>query len=255
MVKRTSLPVIACLLLAFAALSAGKIMAQSDSSEQKSEMNSRPVEAMLKAKADASSKSLPAKVLEAGQQGIKEVGESGVLEKALKEGDTMPSFELPDANGNIVKSSELLAGGPLVIVFYRGAWCPYCNLYLHALEGYLPDFESLGASLVAISGEPPDRSLSVVEKDSLTFTVLSDTALVAARKFGIVYELPKIVEDVMLGFGLDMKEYYGTPKAELPLSATYVVNKEGQITYSFLEADYKVRAEPVDIIAALKREN
>lgn len=242
-------------VLALVVVAAGNVVSETDSSDDMSKMNDRPVEAMLKERAEASRKNLPPEVLKAGQQGIKEVAESGVLKSALKEGDTMPSFELPDANGEMVKSSDLLAEGPTVIVFYRGAWCPYCNLYLHSLQAYLPELESLGASLVAISGEPTDRSLSVVEKDSLTFTVLSDTSLVAARKFGIVYELPKVVEDVMLNFGLNMKEYYGTPKAELPLSATYVVNEKGQIIYSFLEADYKVRAEPVDIIAALKKEN
>jgi len=252
-IKRTSQMVLVGLLFALVLVTAGKVAAAADSSKDMSNMNDRPVEAMLKERAEASRKNLPLEVLKAAQQGIKEVSESGVLESALKEGDTMPSFELPDANGKMVKSGDLLAKGPLVIVFYRGAWCPFCNLYLHSLEAYRPEFESLGASLVAISGEPPDRSLSVVEKDSLTFTVLSDTSFLAARKFGIVYELPKVVEDVMLNFGLNMKEYYGTPKAELPLSATYVVDKEGQIIYSFLEADYKVRAEPADIIAALKR--
>lgn len=165
----------------------------------------------------------------------------------------MPAFELPDAHGQMVSSDELLADGALVIVIYRGAWCPYCNLYLHALQEYLPEFESLGASMVAISGEPPDRSLEVEQKDSLTYPVLSDTALIASRKFGIVYEVPQVIQKVMTERGFDLKTYYGTDKAELPLSATYVVDRNGKIIYAFLDPDYKLRAEPVDIIAALKK--
>lgn len=221
-----------------------------DSNEPDS--SSRPVEAMLKARAEQSSQKSPAEFKEASRQGLEELVRSGISKTALNVGDKMPAFELPDAHGQMVSSDELLADGALVIVFYRGAWCPYCNLYLHALQEYVPEFESLGASMVAISGEPPDRSLEVEQKDSLTYPVLSDTALIASRKFGIVYEVPQVIQKVMTERGFDMKKYYGTDKAELPLSATYVVDKNGEIIYGFLDPDYKLRAEPADIIAALK---
>lgn len=215
--------------------------------------SSRPVEALLKARAEQSSQKSPAEFKEASRQGLEELIRSGITETARNVGDKIPSFELPDAHGRMISSDDLLADGPLVIVFYRGAWCPYCNLYLHALQKYLPEIESLGASIVAISGEPPDRSLEVEQKDSLTYPVLSDTALITSRKFGIVFEVPRVVQKVMTERGFDLKTYYGTDKAELPLSATYVVDRNGKIIYAFLDPDYKLRAEPADIIATLKK--
>jgi peroxiredoxin len=218
-----------------------------------SDSSSRPVEALLKARAEQSSQKTPADFKKASREGLEELIRSGITTTALDVGDKMPLFELPDAHGKMVSSNDLLSDGALVIVFYRGAWCPYCNLYLHALQEYLPEFESLGASMVAISGEPPDRSLEVEQKDSLTYPVLSDTALIASRKFGIVYEVPQVIQKVMSERGFDLKTYYGTDKAELPLSATYVVDRNGKIIFAFLDPDYKLRAEPADILAALKK--
>ena len=218
----------------------------------KNDVTEKPVEALLKARAEQSNKKMPSAFKDSTQKGFEELIQSGIIKTALQVGDKMPSFILPDAHNNMISSDNLLKDGALVIVFYRGLWCPYCNLYLNALEGYLPEIKSYGASLVAISGEPPDRSLEVETKDSLTYPVLSDTALVASHKFGIVYEVPKPIRDVFAERGFDFTKYYNSEKAELPLSATYVVNKEGIITYAFLEIDYKLRAEPSDIIKALK---
>jgi peroxiredoxin len=229
------------------------IFAESTAESNKPDSTSRPVETLLKARAEQSSQKTPDDFKAASRQGLEELVRSGIAKTALNFGDKMPAFELPDAHGKTVSSDDLLADGALVIVFYRGAWCPYCNLYLHALQDYLPEFESLGASMVAISGEPPDRSLEVEQKDSLTYPVLSDTALIASRQFGIVYEVPQVIQKVMTDRGFDLKTYYGTDKAELPLSATYVVNRNGKIIYAFLDPDYKLRAEPADIIAALKK--
>lgn len=224
-----------------------------DSAQMKNDsQKDRPVEALLKERANKSGMTGATAFKDSTQKGFEELIQSGITKTALQVGDKMPSFVLPDAHNKLVKSDDLLKNGALVIVFYRGLWCPYCNLYLNALEGYLPDFKSLEASLVAISGEPPDRSLEVEIKDSLTYPVLSDTALIASNKFGIVYEVPSSINDVFLSRGFDFKRYYNTEKAELPLSATFVVNKEGIIIYTFLEIDYKLRAEPSDIIEALK---
>jgi peroxiredoxin len=188
---------------------------------------------------------------EVGRKGIEEVAASGILETALNVGATCPAFTLGDAKGDRVSSTALLAKGPVVIVFYRGAWCPYCNLYLHAWQSYLPKLAERSATLVAISGEPPDRTATVVQKTEATFTVLSDPGYLVSRQFGVVYEVPKGVAELMRSRGLYMKGYYGTGKAELPLSATYVVGRDGRITYAFLDADYKKRAEPADVLGAL----
>lgn len=213
----------------------------------------RPVEAELRATAEAAARSAPPTMLEASRKGIEEVAASGIVKTALSVGATCPSFTLGDANGVRVSSAELLARGPLVIVFYRGAWCPYCNVYLHRWQGYLPELAARGATLVAISGEPPDRSAALARKTEATFTVLSDPGYAVSRRFGVVYEVPRVLTAAMRSRGMDMKAYYGTERAELPLSATYVVGRDGKIAYAFLDADYTRRAEPADVLAILDR--
>ncbi len=170
---------------------------------------------------------------------------------ALTVGGMMPEFSLSDANGKAVSSNDLLQEGNLVVVFYRGAWCPFCNKYLHSLQGKLPEIKANGGNLVAISVENPDTSMKVSKKQSLEFTVLSDPKLEVARKFGIVFELSKETNEKYIGYGIDLVKANGTPKPELPLSATYVIGKDGKILYAFLEPDYTKRAEPTEIIKVL----
>ncbi len=211
----------------------------------------RPVEAELRAAAEASAKKAPPELSTTFKKGIDEVAASGVLKTALNVGGAMPDFTLTDAEGKAVKSADLLARGPLVVVFYRGAWCPYCNLYLHHWQQYLPQLAQRSATLVAISGEGPDGTSATVKRNAATFAVLSDPGYAVSRRFGVVYQVPAGVSDAMKSRGLDLKAYYGTGKAELPLSATYVVGRDGKVSYAFLEADYKKRAEPSDVLAAL----
>ena len=194
---------------------------------------------------------MPERVVAAGKEGNEQLRRSGILETALNVGDRIPSFVLGDARGQNISSADLLKKGPIVLVFYRGAWCPYCNLYLRGLQRRLGEFRARGAELVAISVEPPDRSLKVVTDNKLDFTVLSDPELATAREFGIVYEVPKVVNEAVIELGLDIAKYNGAEKAELPLSATYVVSSSGRIEYAFLEVDYKKRADPDDILAVL----
>jgi len=196
---------------------------------------------------------VPPEVLEAGRKGLEELIASGILETALNVGASAPSFTLSDAHGAMISSADLLARGPMVLVFYRGAWCPFCNFYLRTLQEYLPQFESHDATLVAVSGESPDGSLAVEQENALKFVVLSDPRFEAARRFRIVYEMPKVVNDAILKLGFDLAKYYGTEKAELPLSATYVIDRAGTIRYAFLDPDYHRRAEPSDLLEALAR--
>ncbi len=172
---------------------------------------------------------------------------------ALNIGGKMPAFALSDSTGKLVKSDDLLKQRNLVVVFYRGAWCPFCNLYLKKLQENISQIKAQGANLVAISVENPDRSTAVATKNKIDFTVLSDPKFEVARKFGIVYELPSDTSELYKSKGLDLATYNSTEKAELPLSATYIVNKKGEIVYAFLESDYKKRAEPSVIIETLSK--
>lgn len=171
---------------------------------------------------------------------------------AITVGAKMPSFSLVDANGKSVSSDSLMKDGNLVIVFYRGAWCPFCNTYLRTLQKNLEAIKANGGVLVAISVESPDNSVGVVKKNELDFVVLSDPNLDVARKFGLVYQLPEKTNQQYIGYGIDLAKRNSMEKAELPVSATYIIDSKGNIAYAFLDPDYKKRAEPEKVIETLK---
>jgi peroxiredoxin len=183
---------------------------------------------------------------------IAEVDRSGLARDALGVGEVVPEFVLPDAHGRELDIADLLVGGPTVISFYRGGWCPYCNLELRALQARLPDLRAVGASLVAISPELPDRSLSTEEKNELSFPVLSDHGNEVARKFRIVHAIGPEVVAYQRRNGNDVAKYNGAETAEVPLPATYVVDRDGVVRYAFVAADYTHRADPDKILAAAR---
>lgn len=209
------------------------------------------LQAQLDAKrAEFESKASPEQ-LAAYNKGIEEVAASSVMQTALRVGAKAPDFELPNATGQRVKLADLLKQGPVVLTWYRGGWCPYCNIQLHAYQEVLADIESAGGKLVAISPELPDQSLSTREKNSLKFQVLSDSGNAIARLYGLAYRLP---DDLIARFKgrLDLPKFNGDESWELPLGATYVVARDGTITYAFVDADYRKRAEPAAIVEAVK---
>lgn len=172
---------------------------------------------------------------------------------AIKPGTKAPSFSLKDHTGAIVKSADIQKQGNIVLVFYRGAWCPFCNTYLHKLQTRLADINAAGGKLVAISVETPDGSAGVMKKNGVEFTVLSDPNLELARKFGIVYQLPAKTDEQYRAMGLDVAKHNSMEKPELPLAATYIIDRKGKIAYAFIETDYKKRAEPDVIISELNK--
>lgn len=182
------------------------------------------------------------------------VRSSGVLDRALKVNDSAPDFTLPDAFGHEVSLKTLLKAGPVVISFYRGEWCPFCNLELRALQEALPRINNLGASLIAISPEKPDGGLIVTEKNKLTFLVLSDFKNVVARQFGIVFRVGDKVQDLSRTvFKNDLALRNGEDSYELPVPATFVIDAHGVIRFAHVEADYMTgRAEPEEVVASLE---
>ncbi len=186
------------------------------------------------------------------EDAIEQVRRDHITEKAIKVGDTLPSFTLPDVKSQKISSVDLLKKGPLVVVFYRGGWCPYCNLQLHDLQKYLPEIKKLGANLVAISPQTPDESLSTAQKDNLSFYVLSDVGSKVGKQFGLIYKLPENLKKLYKEFGIDLEKSNATKDWELPLASTYVVKPDGKVIYSFLNADYKKRADTEDILKVLK---
>ncbi|NEP11476.1 MAG: AhpC/TSA family protein [Symploca sp. SIO2C1] len=181
--------------------------------------------------------------------------DTGIADQSLKTGDKMPPVSLPNATGQIVNVNQLLESGPVVISFYRGGWCPYCNLELKALQAKLPEIKALGASLVTISPETPDHSLSTTEKNALEFEVLSDVGNQVARAFGLVFTLSESVRPLYAQFGIDLPAYNGDDTFELPIPGTYVIAPDGKIVLAFADPDYTQRLEPTEIITALEQFN
>lgn len=184
-------------------------------------------------------------------EGIEDIVIKGVLDKAKKVGDRAPLFSLQNAIGNEINLASYLEKGPVVLTWYRGGWCPYCNLTLARMQEELPNFKAEGASLIALTPEVPDSSISTSEKLALEFEVLSDLNNHVARQYGIVFELiPGVAEAYQNAFGLH--QYNGDESNELPLAATYVINTDGTIAFAFVDADYRNRAEPKAIVDALR---
>lgn len=186
------------------------------------------------------------------EEGIRMVRESGVLERAKNVGDTAPDFTLQNAAGQRVNLSDTLAEGPVVLIWYRGEWCPYCNIYLEDIQENVDKFEEAGAKVIAISPAKPDQSWSAEEKEGLKFHVLSDEGSAVAEEYGVVYTLPpKIAEYYQKAFNLSAVN--GDDRNLLPLSASYVIGQDGVISYAYLNADYRERAETSVLIEEVKK--
>lgn len=199
------------------------------------------------------SQSAPDKVKEIIGKGISTLAESDLLANAIKEGHKAPDFVLTNHQGEKVSLSNMLKSGPVVLTWYRGGWCPFCNMQLQYLQRSLPVFRELGANLLALTPEKPDGSLSVKEKNELEFEVLSDFNNEVAKSYGIVFKLNDEVSDLYKNtFNLDLEAYNNSDSDELPVPATYLIDQSGIVRYAYLNADYTKRAEPKDILEALK---
>ncbi|ACN16550.1 putative peroxiredoxin family protein [Desulforapulum autotrophicum HRM2] len=183
---------------------------------------------------------------------LKKLGESGIIEGAPKTGEKLKDFTLSNHLGENKSLSELRKKGPVVVTFYRGGWCPYCNLELHAYQAVLQDIKDAGATLVAITPELPDESLTTSERHGLKFEVLTDTNSDYAREIGIVFTLSEELRSIYESFGIKVEKHNGKGQFDLPLAATFVVDTDGTIACAFVEADYKLRAEPSDVVNVLK---
>jgi peroxiredoxin len=176
--------------------------------------------------------------------------EQTLSNNALQTGATLPEFNLPDVNGNQVALSSF-TNDFIVLSFYRGGWCPFCNMELKALQNILPELEALSTDLVAVSPETPDNSLTTSEKNELNFSVLSDINNVYAKSLGLVFQIPEDLREVYHSFNLNVDQHNGNADYELPMPATYIINKEREIIYSFTPEDYTERLDPDVILKVL----
>ncbi|MGH3728020.1 MAG: peroxiredoxin-like family protein [Micromonosporaceae bacterium] len=178
---------------------------------------------------------------------------TGQHERTLKVGETFPDFELPDESGKLVSSEPLLAAGPLVVVFYRGIWCDYCNFELEALEEVYPRIRELGAELVGVSPVTMPGLRAAIRRNQLSFRLLGDRGNSYARRFNIVYRLSDELQTVWRSFGMDFTKINGDDSLTLPMPAVYVAGPDHVVRFAEVHPDYWNRAEPEEVVAVLER--
>lgn len=172
---------------------------------------------------------------------------------ALKVDEKAPQFKLPNAQGKTISLSKVLEKGPVVLTFYRGSWCPYCNLQLRALQAKLNEIHALGATLIAISPEVPDGSLSENEIHKMEFTILSDQDAKVASQYGVAWEVPEfLIAHMRVDRNLDLIKINNGNKNLLPIPATFVLGSDGIVKWSYVNVDYRTRSEPDQILEVLK---
>ena len=209
------------------------------------------LQARLDEKKAAFAQQAPAELRDTFERGVAEVRDSGVTDNMLKVGAQAPAFSLPNGENEQVELATLLQDGPVVLVWYRGGWCPYCVIQLNAYQELLPEFAKLRATVVGIAPERPVKVRETAATNNLTFTLLSDKGNRVATEYGLTYTLPEAVQAAFKG-RIDFEDYNGDTSAQLPLSATFVIDADGTVRFAEADADYKKRAEPADVIAVLR---
>ena len=197
------------------------------------------------------SKQLPAEIFEAFGKSVEDLKTKNIEENSIKEGDVFPSFLLPNAKNQEVSSSEILKSGKMIVAFYRGDWCPYCNLELAALQKALPEIKKKNVTLVAISPQSPDNSLTTVEKHNLEFEVLTDDNNVLASKIGISFKLQDFIVPVYESIGIDVPKHNGNNENTLPVPAVYVIDQNGVVLSKFIDTNYVNRVDIEQLISQL----
>ena len=167
-------------------------------------------------------------------------------------GDRATGVALPDARGGEVALDDLLIDGPVVLVFYRGAWCPYCNLQLAAFQSALADIRATGAALVAVSPQTPDQSLRFAEQKALEFPVLSDAGNAVARRYGLVFTQSEAATATSRELGIELSDFNGDDSNTLPAASTFVIGQDGAIRFASISGDYRWRVGPEEVLAALR---
>jgi peroxiredoxin len=207
----------------------------------------------LKKRLEAKRVAMPADVHLAYAAMVTELGRAGVIENVLRVGDRFPDFLLPNAEGDLVALDDLLARGALVVTFFRGAWCPYCQMTLEALAAAMPKLRAAHATLVAVTPETGGRALAAKRAHGEGLEVLSDVDCGLALRCGVVFRAPEPYRSILLAYGTDLAERHGNAAWFLPLPATFVLDRGAVVRWRFVSVDFTERAEPADIMLALRK--
>ncbi|KPE52067.1 peroxiredoxin-like family protein [Chryseobacterium indologenes] len=197
------------------------------------------------------SSQLPEEIFKAFGKSIEELKTEKIEERSLKTGDKMPEFILPNAHGKWVSSREILTKGKMILAFYRGSWCPYCNLELKGLQDHLSEIKNKNAALVAISPQSPDHSLTMIEKNDLEFELLTDTHNTLAEKLGITFQLQEFVLPYYKALGIELEHYNKNKSNTLPVPAVFVIDENGYVIFRFLDVNYMNRINIEELIKLL----
>lgn len=197
--------------------------------------------------------SVPRSVIDTMHKATAELIASGAAQRARKAGDRAPDFILNDPDGKQVSSAELLQRGPMILSFYRGVWCPYCNMELQALQAALPELSATGASVVAISPQIAANSRKSVRQNGLDFPILSDPGNAVAAAFGLRFALPDYLVELYASMRNDLPAFNGDDSWTLPMPARYVIAQDGTIVYAEVNPDYTLRPDPSELLPVLRQ--
>ena len=221
--------------------------------EESNSVDLRPLRETFAERKAMIEKYVPAEVRALHQRVVEQLRADGIVNRALKVGDQIPCFELKDHTGKTVSASGLLARGRLVICFFRGRWDPFCCGQLEAMNQIVSQLHASGASLVAISPQIEKQSFFMVDQHKLKFSLLSDLGNEVAKKFGLVYRVPAEQQEIYSRVFINLPLTNGDQSWELPIPATYLVDKDGRVLYANANPDYTDRPEPLDILAAVEK--
>ncbi|WP_075344632.1 peroxiredoxin-like family protein [Tenacibaculum agarivorans] len=201
---------------------------------------------------DATMNRMPKSIIQNFNDGIEEIKKIGLKEKALQIGDTIPHFSLTDYNNKSIQLTDLNRSNYLVLNFYRGGWCPYCNLELREYERLKEDFAKAGANIIAISAETPELAKQTAQKNTISFPVLTDKDARFMKDLGIVFQLNEKTKKDYEGFGMNFTRIHGNQNYELPVPAVYVIDVNNKIVFIHFEADYMTRIEPSEVLKIIE---
>ncbi|WP_299886327.1 peroxiredoxin-like family protein [uncultured Lacinutrix sp.] len=211
------------------------------------------LESELKIVRDATMERMPVAIIKTFKDSINSIRINKLKENALQVGDKIPNTQsLIDNNNNVINLNDLLQDEFLILNFYRGGWCPYCNMELRAYNRLKNDFLSVGANIVAISSEVPKLATQTTLKNTISYPILTDANAQFMKALGIVFKLDDASKREFVNFGIDFTKINGNDNYELPVPAIYVINKNKDIVYTHFEADYMTRLEPETLLTYLK---
>lgn len=219
--------------------------------ESNSAIDFRPLREILAERKELIAKYVPAETQAVHAQSISQLKQRNLTANTLPVGAKAPEFELPDHDGKLLRSADLLSKGKLVLCFIRGRWCPFCVGQMEAMNLVLPIIEEAGASLAAISPQTVKQSFFMRDQHKLRFPLLSDARNDVARKFGLTYRVPPAQEAVYRRAFVNLPFTNGDDSWELPIPATFIIDRDGMILWASANEDYTERPEPSDILKAL----